>query len=587
MRRSHHNHLALAVIGAIAFVCSTAYARVSATVDRKQTAVGQPLILTVTVDGNQSAQPELPDLDDFEVYGQGTSSQMQIINGSVSSSTAHTYALVPKKQGKFTIGPITVRVGGEVFQTSPFQVDVAAAGATPKGSSNAIDSDDLFLTAKVSTLEPYVGEQVVYTLRFYQRVQLTEGALQPLEFPGLVQHQLGDKRVFDATVNGSNYNVTEFRWALFPQRPGTVSIPAAVVDCEVVVRRQQRRRSFFDTDFFGRGQTQKHQVRSNAVELKARALPPAPSDFAGLVGSFDVSAKASEKQLHVGESTTLTVSISGRGNADAISEPTIPGLDQFKTYDDKPTSSVQADQNGLAGNKTYVKGLVPLAEGTHRIGPVEIVYFDPTGERFKRTRSNAIELVALPATGKEDLRLTESMTSNSGKVTVRVLADDILPIHRKLDALNNQGVSAKSTWFFGGLLLSPVLLFFGTTAFWRRRERYANDATWRRGRNALKNAMTTLGNAVSAADVSRALRTYVGDKLDIEGGALTEEEARNLLLEASVPDSLVDEACHTLRQCDAAIYGAAKDSAPVEGLATTTRALLKQLDKAITTGGKR
>ena len=51
---------------------------VTATINRSEATVQDPLILTVTVEGSRSARPQLPDLSDFEIRSRGQSTQMSL-----------------------------------------------------------------------------------------------------------------------------------------------------------------------------------------------------------------------------------------------------------------------------------------------------------------------------------------------------------------------------------------------------------------------------------------------------------------------------------------------------------------------------
>ena len=67
--------------------------------------------------------------------------------------------------------------------------------------------------------------------------------------------------------------------------------------------------------------------------------------------------------------------------------------------------------------------------------PVTLTYFDPEAGSYRQASTAAIALEVAPAEGKEELRLTESVAPSTGKVAVRILADDILPLYKGLDAV--------------------------------------------------------------------------------------------------------------------------------------------------------
>jgi hypothetical protein len=538
----------------------------TATVDSTETRVGEAVMLTLTVDGSRSGAPKLPDLDGFQVYDRGQTTEMRIVNGRMSSGVSYNFALVPTRPGTFTIGAASIEIDGRTYESRPFVLRVVGGGEQPG------EGQDVLVIATVSNDRPVVGEQVIYSVRFFTRVQIANGSLGEPDFAGLTKQSLGDKRAYEATLKGQQYQVTEFRWAVFPERPGEISIAPATVTCDVVVSRRRQRRdpfgAFFDSpfdDFFGRAQTQNRVVRSAAITLDVRPLPPPPPGFSGLVGEFTVRATLSQAQAHVGESATLTVSVAGTGNAAAIGEPQLSGIEAFKVYDDKPTVDIQTPWEGVRGSKVFKKALVPLAEGELRLAAIRVPYFDPRAGIYRTAKSEPLTLQALPATSKEDLKLTESIAPAGGKVSVRVLADDILPIYRKLDALTPQNVDRRMTALAGAGLVAPPLGWLALAAVLRRRERYQSNTALRRSRSARRQAKAATaaaraaekqGQRAPAAELaSRAVRVFIGDRLNIEGGALTPADAERLLAEHGAA-ATAGAVRRFLEECDAVQYGA-------------------------------
>jgi len=551
-----------------------------ATINAPEATVEDQLLLTLTIEGSRSAQPTLPELSDFEVYPRGQSTQMSFVNGRVTSSVSHNYLLVPKRAGTFTIGPATVELDGQVYASQPIEVSILDASQQPQ------QSRDLFISAKVSTTNPYVGQEVVYIWRFYRRVRIGDARLEPQDFRGFLVEDLGKVREYQATVNGVQYLVSEIRKALFPQETGTVIIPASRLTCEVLVRGRRGGSSAFG-DFFGTATTETTVLRSREIELDVKPLPPAPPGFSGLVGSFHIDAQISKAELKVGESATLRLTVSGNGNVQMISEPQMPELGAFKVYDDKPKGSVERSGARLSGSRTFSKALVPLEAGELAVPPVSLVYFDPGAGEFRDIRTAAIPLRVSPAEGQEELHLTESLAPTTGKVAVRILADDLLPIYKSLDAVQSSEQRRRAPWLLLAGLLLPPLGFLSTLVVQRRRHRFALDADLRRRHQALRRARKGLreigassseGSEVSQQG-SRALRQYIGDKLGLEGSALTPAEVDEQLRKYGVDEDLVRQAHTLLERLEAAQYGAGQVD-PGELVAEIER-LLKHLERQI------
>ncbi len=109
--------------------------------------------LTVTVTGTSKNGPlELPEIDNIYLHSQGSSSQISVINGSISSSISHNYLVQATQPGAYTIPPIKVTAGRNTYATEPISFQVTPAGQEPSGSSGATDqAKDKFV------LYPYFG----------------------------------------------------------------------------------------------------------------------------------------------------------------------------------------------------------------------------------------------------------------------------------------------------------------------------------------------------------------------------------------------------------------------------------------------
>jgi hypothetical protein len=570
--------LVLSVVAAAA-----AAQQLEVTVDRNQVSIEEQILLKVKVDGART-RPELPPLPEFRVLERGHHEEMQFVNGRVSTSITFNFVLIPQKLGSFEIGAASVEIDGKTITSRPFTVKVVEpTEAAPEQAARR----DYFLSAQVSNQRPYVGEQVLFTWRFYRRVPVRDARLAVLEFGDLVAEDMGEVREYDTTVNGVQYRVSELRKALFAQRAGTLAIPSSQLVIEVAGDRRQRL-SVFD---FGRGLWDQKTLHTQPIELEVRALPSAPAGYSGLVGDFDLEAKISKSQLEVGESATLSLSVSGAGNVQMASAPPLPSLPQFKVYDDQPSGTLDRTGAKLRGTKTYRKALVPLQAGQLEIPALRLVYFDPGEEAYRTAATRALTLDVRPAEGQEELMLTESLSPGGPKVAVRILADDLLPIRRGRGVLRATPLSGWRAWAWGGGAALPPAAFLALVLVRRRRDRFLLDADLRRRQGALRTVLTELRrfDQEGASDpkalaqrASSCLRGYVGDKLGLAGTALTPLETHDALRAAGADEATARRVREVLERCEAAQYGVAERSAPDRAtLVRSLDQLCRDLDKQL------
>jgi len=360
----------LAIVIALVFLCDEGECedeKVRAHVDKTEATLEDQILLTISVAGSKrhTGTPQLPPIRDFTITVGGTSSKTEIVNGKVSSSLDFTYLLTPRRVGNFTIGPVRLKHKGRMYESKPIQVRILAA------DSSAGENRLAFVTQEVDVESPFVHQQIVYTFRFYQKAQALEAQWEPPSFDGFWTEELGKERQYQKVLGGTRYSVTEIRRALFPNSPGPLENGAPLLTCKLVLQtsRSRRHRSlddFFMNPFLGsRGQTVNKILRADPILLNVWPLPELgrPEGFQGLVGSFDIQGKVGETRLRTGDSTTLTVTISGMGNLRDLVDIPPETVDGFKIYPDKPTFQLSIQDNKIVSQKVFKKALVPLQEG--------------------------------------------------------------------------------------------------------------------------------------------------------------------------------------------------------------------------------
>ncbi|MEO1435031.1 MAG: BatD family protein [Bacteroidota bacterium] len=100
----------------------------------EKAAVSEPFQITFVIEGTDFEHFEKPELTDFEYVGGPTqSSNVSIINGSMSKSFKYTYALMAKSEGEFEIGAATIQVEDEEMRTAPITIRVGKNAVIKEG----------------------------------------------------------------------------------------------------------------------------------------------------------------------------------------------------------------------------------------------------------------------------------------------------------------------------------------------------------------------------------------------------------------------------------------------------------------------
>lgn len=525
-------------------------------------ATGRPFVLNVEVSGTRDVQrePELPDLSAFAQFLGGSSqSSVQMVNGRTSITVTLQYRYQALEPGTHTISSFEVQAGGETFTTEPLQVTISGDAPETPSPDSPVGPDDLFITATASKDAVHVGEPLVLEYRIWTRVDVSSFGMtrvpEPEGFWVEDVTEAGQPQVEQRTRDGVQYATAVIRRiALVPTGPGERTVEPIGVEAQVRVRSG---RDPFE-DFFGRSslfgtRTVQTTVLANAVTVDVEPLPPgAPEPFSGVVGTLEVSAELDRDSVAANDAVTLTVGMAGTGNIRAISAPDLGLASDFEVFPPEVSESFRVRGGGMTGTKTFEHVLIARAPGLREIPSIRLSYFDDASGEYR-----------IAAT--EPLTLTVSGTVAEGPGTlgrsgVAQLREDIRFIRlgplelRRIGGSVFQGIAF---WLFA---LLPLAAVGGAAALRRHRDRLEGDVAYARGRRAGRVARKRLARARELADpddarafyaeVARALRGLVADRLNLAEAGLQTADLEAALAETGIDDDLRRDLVECLQECD-------------------------------------
>jgi hypothetical protein len=549
---------------------------VSLRLNRSDAALVDSIRMTVSITGSRdSDEPQIAGIENFLVQKGGRSSQMQIINGRVSSNLDFTYYIQPKRIGVFDIGPAKVNVNGKIYQSNSEKLTVKNS-VDQKGGAN----DPLFLTATLSKASVFPEEQILYTLRLYYIPQVSNASLAMPETDGIVFKQLSKPVEYSTTYNSKTYQVLEIKYSLTPSKPGQLNINPAKMSMAVHGTHDNDNEDFFSRDdFFADFRGKSITLASNALILNVLPVPDfgKPADYTGLVGSYRISAKLEPARLKAGESATLTVTLQGSGNFNRAPELKIPDIENLKLYSDEPKLDTRQTDKGLEGEKIMKWALVPVKEGQYRIPQLSISYFDSIGRYYNIIRTMPFVLIADPGTGE----IAQSPFIKSGNVKaggeIEELGKDILPIHKSVKELsdissNKIGILSWLFLFFPISVYSLVLAYNKIVRMTPRKE--AQLKAFRASSVFYKQCKD---KDISADILSKFLKDYINDRFSTDMGVLTPSEAAKLLKEKGCSDETLKQMEWVLKKIETLIF-TGKGEEPCD-LAEEATLIVKSIDK--------
>ncbi len=568
----------------------------SATVSSPAVDVGEQFQVTFSLNSTgKNFRP--PTFIDFNVLmGPNQSTQMQIINGSVSQTISFTYVLQAVKEGTFKIGPAEITVGNNKVQSNPVTVIVSKAqsrqqsGSQRQGGDNSggpAGSRNVFIRASIDKSSVYQGEGIAVTYRLYTKVTLLNYSVNKIPaFNGFWSQDINMPQQLEfhkENLDGVLYNVADIKKVvLFPQRPGTLSIDPMEVEviARVQVKRQQQQSNdpfsqFFNDPFFNNNlQDIKVPMKSEVLKVNVRELPPnAPQAFTGAVGKFAYEVSMDKKEVKAHDAVTLKIKISGKGNIKLIESPKIEFPPDFETYDPKENVSVNATGNGVTGSKTFEYLIIPRNPGNFKIDVAPFSYFDLEKKQYVSQSSPQLNLQV-----ERGSETGTTVISGVSKSDVQMLGKDIRFIKTK-DPEFIQGVGGLyNSPVFYSLVAAPVLLFAAMLVVRRRREAMAGNMGLVRSQRANKIAMKRLSAAQKFMkennrekfldEMFRALWGFISDKLQIPVSDLSKDSAAHALLARKIPDGLVMQFTDTVDMCEFARFAG--------GMAESNEAIYKK-----------
>ncbi|HOO47286.1 MAG TPA: BatD family protein, partial [Deltaproteobacteria bacterium] len=197
--------------------------RVTLSLDRTEATTKDAVKMTVGISvSGQSGTPVIEGLEAFHISPGGTSTNIEFVNNRMSKRTDYIYYIQPQKPGTYRIGPAEARVGGKAYRSNTVELVVSKA---TDGAGQVLEQ--VFLKAEVSKKRSYVQEPLIYLLKLYRRLEVSNLSLNLPEASGLNLRKLGDPLEYQSAYAGQQYNVLELRYEIVPEHAGTYTIEGA------------------------------------------------------------------------------------------------------------------------------------------------------------------------------------------------------------------------------------------------------------------------------------------------------------------------------------------------------------------------
>jgi hypothetical protein len=576
--------LALALaIGLVAAAVSPALAQspVTAEVDRYRLSTGETLTLSITVSGSNAGKPEIPMLDGFQVVGTSKSSQISIINGVISSQAVYHYVLQPVQIGALTIPGIPVVVDRQTYVTQPITVEVAQGTAPTAPQQNApanptepiseeFNGQEVYVEAVVDNPNPYIGEQITHTFRFYRAINLFgQPTYEAPSFSGFWNESETQQVDYDVTIGNRLYRVVELTTVLFPTSAGEQTIEAAALT--------------IPGSLFTHGT----RLATNPIAITVQPLTsPTPEGFHGAVGKFTITTSLDTDQVTINEPVTLKVEIHGTGNISTLPDPEMPVLNNWRSYESTSTINTQLQDGQIYGSRITEQLMVPGSAGEFTLPAIYYTYFDPGLGDYQTVSSESL-VIQVSEGAVQGLAPAVGTDPNGNSQPITMQADDIRYIKAVPEILESVEKPLITSWVYWSLWLLPV----GAVAVdfaWQRRQRFrAENPDFVRSSRAQKKAFSILAQARKEksdpyATIGQVLMGYLSDRFSQPMIGLTQTELDAYLVQYGVPPSLIKQIKELLSISEMGRFApTAGQNLTSDELFKATRQLITRLEKVL------
>ncbi len=377
------------VILVLNFISVALYAAdINVSTDRNPVNLNESVQITFTANDQPDGEPDFSPFEkDFTILNQAQQQSTQIINWERKKSFQWILTLMPKHAGNLVIPAINF--GTDNSQFSSIVVNTARTTSDNKG--------DLFLQVDVNNAQPYIQEQVIYTLKLYRKVNISQASLSEPVLQNAVIEKLGEDKNYNTQYQGENYVVTERKYAIFPQKSGVMTIAPLTLAADVIIANQRR-----SNGFLNRQSTRTKRVASEALTLEVKPKPVQAN------GQFWLPAKQvylQEKwpddavQMVVGEPITRTISLFVEG----ITVGALPELYKnnmpayLKAYPDQPVLKEEAKDSGMVALREEKIALIPGKAGSYTLPEIKVPWWNTGTQKMEVAVIAERTIIAVPA----------------------------------------------------------------------------------------------------------------------------------------------------------------------------------------------
>ena len=434
----------------------SAVASIVAEVSNSVQPLGQAFTLTLTADENISASPDLSVLNhNFKVYSTSVSRQNYIINGKSSASTVWQIGLIALNGGEQEIPAI--KVGNE--SSNPLKITVTDGIVEDSAVKKARVKNGYKLQAEpVNQNEKYyVQQQINYDVVLTDNGSIVSGNPQFVtDNSDWIILSLGNPQITNIkSQSGAALRQITFKYALFPQKSGTLRIPEVWFE-GYAGNKDNSLNNLLNQDIFNLAiNTPSLFGFETPVSLKADSqtinILPVPADYSGKwwlpAKQVELSAEwiGEKPEFKAGEAVSRLITLKASGvTENQLPEINFKSAEGIKQYPEQPSRQGKISGQMPMAGQTVVNVYVPDKAGKLVLPEISVDWYNTATQR--------VEKAVIPA---EEISVAASgiVAKNIKKPT-----SELLPLEKPVPESQSIPVYVYVVIAFaGGLILGFVL----------------------------------------------------------------------------------------------------------------------------------
>ena len=505
-----------------------------------------------------------PSFNGFNIVGGPNQSVSNSwINGNRTFTKTYSYFLSPIKRGRFTIGQASIEIDGDIYKTSPVNIQVTEAvdsSASPNSSESLVE-DDIQLIVELSKRNPYLNEpiSVVYKLFFSPEINVRNlGEVDSPEFKNFWSQKIDVPRleIKRSSLNGKSYNyVTWKKTLLYPQKEGKLDINPMTLDVSIDL--PTNRRDFFGNIIYTQTSS-KVSSKKQIVDVKPLPSNNKPEDFLGAVGNFQIAMNSNKSQLKATESFQLELKVSGTGNLKLFSIPELIVPSSLEKYEPEYSENVKIGLSGMNGNIINTYTIVPQFQGKYPIPTVKFSFFNPSTKKYVTiyTEEKIVDVFDGPIVSNNN---NNNPVNFDNEIPSSSLQFNFIELSSDFEDISHKGFEIGKLIYY--IILFPFLLVIILVIYLKFQTNSASDyeKKLQESRKLAKKFLEVAKNDINDSELfyislEKAMFNFLKYRFDFQTSQFSKENIKHKLLKKNIPKDSVESLIEILKSCEYARY---------------------------------